>query len=129
MTSVKALIAGLAVAIALAALAPALGENGGAGYSEAAQPALLFGASALALRVSLMYRAEMRMLFLSLGTFLVLLGLVTVPSLVDQVSEALGGNFLRALVSGLDGLLDALLYVLDQGGDFRGGLGHCDAGE
>jgi hypothetical protein len=98
MTSVKALTYGIIAAAILAALAPALGGNGGAGYAEVAQPAALFIAALLALRVSLMYRAGMRRLFISLGVFLALLGLINVTRLVDEVAEALGDSFFRALL-------------------------------
>jgi hypothetical protein len=99
MTSRKALAYGIAAAALLAALAPALGSNGGSGYAKIAQPALLFIASLLALRVSLMYRAEMRALFLSLGIFLALLGFVNVTPLVDEADEALEDSFFRALLA------------------------------
>jgi hypothetical protein len=99
MTSGRALAYGIAAAALLAALAPALGGSGGSGYATVSQPALLFIASVLALRVSAMYRAEMRALFLSLGIFLALLGFVNVTPLVDEVDEALDDSFFRALLA------------------------------
>jgi hypothetical protein len=99
MTTIRALIAGLAVALILAGLAPVLGSNGGAGYAETAQPALVFIGATLAFRVAFTYRADLRALFLCLGVFLTLLGLVTVTPLVEQVADALGGSFLRALLA------------------------------
>ena len=69
MTTTRSLIAGVALAIVLAAIAPILGDNGGAGYAETVQPLLLFAASAAALFVALTYRLQMRILFLSLACF------------------------------------------------------------
>lgn len=98
MTTYRALALGILGALVLALLAPVLGDNGGAGYSEVVQPGLLFLASVLSLRVSFMYRSLMRRLFTFLAVFLFLFGLVTVTSLVDEVAMALDDNFLRALL-------------------------------
>jgi hypothetical protein len=98
MTSQRFIAIAAPTALVLALLAVVLPGDGGAQYARLAQPLGLAVGAGLAFWVGTFYRAGMRSAFFLIAGFLLLYGLTNWDWALSNVAEALGGNFLRALL-------------------------------
>ena len=107
MTSALFLGLGLAAALLPAAVAVALSGEAAAWYNKVVQPGLLLASSLLSLWASTMYRSHLRQAFLFLAGFLLSYGVVNITPLLEEMREALDGNFLTVLL-----LWQVLTYLM-----------------